>query len=300
MHYLKKIQVIKCHDMEAGVATAMTMKAGQEEGTLYITDSSVIARQLTLKDCAVLICLHEGNRREDFSFCRFAYEGQRSVGAKVLDVEGPLTEVEISAGECLDKGYLERVYRRCRELPWDILETERCLIRETTVKDVEDFYRIYSDSSITQFMEPLYEDPEEERSYARDYIRQVYAFYDFGIWTVAEKVSGEVIGRAGLCYREGFEEPELGFVIAADRQGRGLATEVCSAILQYGYEELGFERILAFVQPDNEASRRVCDKLGMTDSGRVMLQGQEYVVYVWTPLCSKNEKIIKFSVDIRN
>lgn len=243
MHYLKEVQL--------------------KEGVLYITDSSVIAKRLVDEGCAVLIRLHEGNREEDFSFCRYAYEAEED-----SDPEP-------------DRDYLERIYRRCKGLPWDILETERCLVRETTVEDVEEFYRIYSEPSIVKYMEPLYEDPEEEKAYARDYIEQVYAFYNFGMWTVTEKRSGEVIGRAGIFYREGCELPELGFVIAADRQGQGLATEVCSAILRYGYEELCFDKILAFVQPGNTASHRVCDKLGMRKMENVVLKDQEYVAYVW-------------------
>jgi RimJ/RimL family protein N-acetyltransferase len=233
------------------------ISSGREK-VLWITDSAVVAGRLAAQGCAVLAFLHESNRQEDFSVCRYACESL----------------------EELDMPYLDRVYRRLRGLPWDILETERCLIRETTVEDVEDFYRIYEEPAITRYMEPLYENPEEERAYARDYINQVYAFYDFGIWTVVEKTTGRVIGRAGICYREGFEDPELGFVIAADRQGQGFATEVCRAILSYVAQEHGFHRILAFVQPDNIASRHVCSKLGMSIEGRVDLKGVEYDIWV--------------------
>lgn len=249
MFYLKQVIVLPLE----------TVQEPQTEDVLYITDDSRTARRLLDEGRAVLVYLHAGNRQEDFGFCKYACENP----------------------EELDMQYLERVYRRYRGIPWEILETERCLVRETTVEDVDDFYRIYRDPSITEYMEPLYADPEEERVYARDYIDQVYAFYHFGIWTVVEKDSGEIIGRAGICFREGFDDPELGFVIAADRQGRGLATEICRAVLQYGFQELGFERIHAFVQPDNLASLRVCDKLEMENLGRVELQGQEYVARVW-------------------
>ena len=230
------------------------------DGTLWITDMAEAAKELLAGGCAVLAYLHQGNRQEDFSICQYACEG---------------------LSEETDVVYLERVYRRCRGLPWEILETERCLVRETTVDDVDDFYRIYNDASITKYMDSLYEDPEEERAYAQDYIDQVYAFHHFGIWTVVERESDEVIGRAGICYREGYDDPELGFVIAADKQGRGLATEVCRAILQYAARELGFGRIFAFVQTGNKASLRVCDKLGMESLGRVELQGKEYIAHVW-------------------
>ncbi|MCM1528303.1 MAG: GNAT family N-acetyltransferase [Bacteroides sp.] len=234
-----------------------------EDATLYITDDGRTAARLLGQGRAVLAYLHEGNRQEDFGGCKFACESV----------------------EDLEFAYLDRVYRRYRDIPWDILETGRCLVRETTVEDVDAFYRIYQDPAITRYMESLYEDPAEEYAYARDYIDQVYAFYHFGIWTVVEKSSGEIIGRAGLCYREGFEDPELGFMIAVSRQGQGLATEVCGAILQYGREELGFGRILAFVQPDNLASLRVCHKLGMRDEGEVTADGQKYIL-----LCSDPEE----------
>ena len=147
--------------------------------------------------------------------------------------------------------------------------------------DVDAFYEIYKEPAITRYMEPLYEEVDEERAYARDYIEKAYAFYDFGIWTVVEKTSGEVIGRAGIYYREGYEDPELGFMIGVPWQGRGLATEVCRAVLAYAETELGFTRVLAFVQPDNMASRRVCRKLGMHKETRVCVQGQDYALYVW-------------------
>ena len=230
-------------------------------GIVHVTDSSVIARQWKEQGEAVLVFLHAGNREEDFSFCRYACE---------------------HAGE-VDEAYLDYVYRREKGLPLTVLETERCMIRETTVEDVDAFFEIYKAPGITRYMEPLYEDIEEERAYARDYIEKVYAFYDFGIWTVLEKAGGEVIGRAGVCYREGYEEPEMGFMIAEPWQGKGLATEVCRAVLQYARTELGFPRILAFVQPDNAASRRVCDKIGMHEERQICAQGKQYCLYVAEP-----------------
>ena len=56
-------------------------------------------------------------------------------------------------------------------------------------------------------------DKDKETQYIQDYIKNVYEFYGFGMWTVVEKASGQVIGRAGVSYREGFSLPELGFMI---------------------------------------------------------------------------------------
>lgn len=272
MYYLKK--VIICSEAGECRETILQDAVEDMDATLWITDSSARGRELLTEGKAVLIWLHEGNRSQDFSAFRYACDNPAE----------------------LDRDYLEGVYRRYRGIPWDILETERCLVRETTVADVEEFYRIYSEPTITEFMEPLYDDSEKERAYARDYIDKVYAFYGFGIWTVLAKpkicrdVSGaegepcfggtepEVIGRAGICYREGYDDPEIGFLIAADKQGQGYASEVCRAIMQYGHEELGFKRILAFVQPANKASLNVCEKLGMSRLGQTQLQGVEHAI----------------------
>lgn len=207
---------------------------------LYVTDDPKTAKELRDRGEAVLIYLHEGNQEQDFADFLYA-------------VEDP---------DNLDPEYAVKVYQRMKGLPWDILQTERCLIRETTPEDVDDFFRIYSDPEITRYMENLYPELEQEKQYIRDYIEKIYTFYEFGVWTVIQRNSGAVIGRAGFAYREGYEEPELGFIIGIPWQHQGYAEEVCRAILEYGWERLEFTRVQAMVEPGNEASLRLCKKLG--------------------------------------
>lgn len=207
--------------------------------------------------------------------------------AAVLTEENDFEEVSIPYAvtgiEDLDEEYLKRIWQRYRGIPWTICETERCLVRETTVEDVEAFYRLYADKSITAYMENLFEDPEREREYIKEYIEKVYGFYGFGMWTVCLKDSGEVIGRAGLSMREGFEEPELGYVIGVPWQKQGLAAEVCRAILKYGEEELGFRNVRILMNPENAASERLCKSLGFRYVKDIDLDGDgknEYSIWV--------------------
>lgn len=227
---------------------------GKGFGELYITDSGEQARRLQGEGAAVLVYLHPGSAGEDFSDFTFAVENV----------------------EELEPEYLERVYRRLKGLPWRILETERCLIRESTVEDVEDFYRIYSEPSITEYMDNLYPEREQERQYAREYIEKVYTYYEFGMWTVVQKADSVVIGRAGISYREGYAVPELGFVIGVPWQRRGYAEEVCRAILSYGREALGFTRFQTLVRPENLPSMSLCRKLGFREEERIELEGKNY------------------------
>lgn len=232
-----------------------------EESVLYVTDDAEVAERLQDRGEAVLIYLNDGNRDRDFSGFLYAVEDPQS----------------------LEPDFVEKVYRRMKGLPWNILETERCLIRETTPEDVDAFYRIYSDPAITKYMEGLYPDVEQEKQYIREYIEKIYSFLEFGVWTVVEKDRGEVIGRAGFAYREGYDEPELGFIIGVPWQRQGYAEEVCRAILKYGWETLKFIRVQVLVEPENEASLHLCRRLGFQEKERVNLQGKQYVRLLMAP-----------------
>lgn len=222
---------------------------------LYVTDESDRYASLRKAGCYVLPYLREGVTSEDFS------------GAAWL----------IEDLEAMEETSLELIYRRLAGLPWDILETKRCRVREMTVEDVDDFYRIYAEPSITEYMEDLFEDRDEEIAYTKDYIEKVYAFYNYGMWTILEKESGAVIGRAGITWREGYDVPELGFVIGAPWQRRGYAFEVCEAILLYAKEELLMEQVQALVRTENEKSLRLCEKLGFTQDKEVWEDGALHV-----------------------
>lgn len=239
MKYLKKIELI----------------TEGRKGILYVTDDAATAEKLRGDGEAVLIYLHPGNREQNFSGFIFA-------------VEDP---------EDLEPEYIERVYRRLKGMPWHILDTERCLIRETTPEDVDAFFRIYSEPAITEYMEGLYPEEEQEKEYIREYIEKVYTFFGFGVWTVVERESGAVIGRAGISYREGFAEPELGFLIGVPWQRKGYAEEVCRAILVYAQKVLEFEGIQALVETGNAPSRRLCEKLGFRLHTEITLNGKSYL-----------------------
>ena len=255
--YIEKINLKLKYQTIGEISYVVGAVCCPEDGdaALYITDDVSVAKQLRDSGEAVLVHLHSGNADQNFSEFTFA-------------VEKP---------EELDEEYVEKVWLRLKGLPWHILETDRLFVRETVVEDVEAFFYIYSEPSITEYMEDLYPDVEEEKQYVRDYIEKVYTFFEFGVWTVVEKESGAVIGRAGISYREGFDMPELGFVIGVPWQGKGYATEVCSAVLDYAREQLAFTEVQALVEPENSVSLHLCAKLGMERVEQVSVKGKEYV-----------------------
>lgn len=174
---------------------------------------------------------------------------------------------------------IDMAYRRLAGLPWEILTTNRCIIRETIMEDVDSFYQIYAEPEITKYMENLYADRDEEIVYIRNYREKVYSFYGFGMWTVLTK-DGTVIGRAGISWREGFDYPELGFLIGVPWQRQGYAYEVCSAILSYARKELGMAKIQALVMQGNNKSENLCRKLGFQYMGQTVVGGQIYSLMI--------------------
>ena len=160
----------------------------------------------------------------------------------------------------LDIEYLERVCRRYNHIPWDIGETDRCLIRELSLSDLPALYELYAKPGMTYYVEPLY-DYETELEYQKAYIENMYGFYEYGMWLVFSKETGKLIGRAGL------EHDELGYMIAPELQNLGYATEVCRFIIDYARENTDFEELYCRIDERNEASVRLAKKLGFTNSG---------------------------------
>lgn len=237
------------HDLkEAGMEECI------KEEILFVTDSSPMLSELKRRGDYAIAFWHENNREEDLSETPYA----------ITDIEG------------LDWEAFVKAYLRLAGKPWTIMETDRCIIRETTVEDVEKFYTIYAEPSITYYMEDLFQNREEEIEYTKNYIREVYGFYGYGLWSILRKENNELIGRAGLSWRKGYDIPELGFLIAVPYQRRGYAYEVCTAIIRYGEKELGFRQIQALVRKENEASLHLCAKLGFVRKDRAEDKGVRY------------------------
>ena len=162
----------------------------------------------------------------------------------------------------IDIEYLERVRRRYNHIPWDIGETDRCLIRELSLSDLPALYELYDKPGMTDFVEPLF-DYETELEYQKAYIENMYGFYEYGMWLVFSKETGKLIGRAGL------EHNEMGYMIAPEFQNLGYATEVCRFIIDYARENTDFEELYCRIDEKNVASVRLAKRLGFVRNGQI-------------------------------
>ena len=252
-----------------------------EDGTLYIASPDADLKALSESGIAFVVYVDtlagsqtgSGNEYDcaaGAGKAAPASKGGFCDGAKyVLEGEGEFDE------EDFDPEELEKIYRRLKKIPWDILETDRCVIKETSLDDLDEFYRIYADPDITRFTEDLMERSEEEK-YTENYRDLIYEIYGHGIWTVIKKDTNEIIGRAGLDERAGFDTPELGFVIGKPWQNRGYAYEVCSAILSWASEN-GITEIMSLAEKENAAAAKLLKKLGFFEENAVTIGTSELV-----------------------
>ncbi|NER32806.1 MAG: GNAT family N-acetyltransferase [Oscillatoria sp. SIO1A7] len=145
----------------------------------------------------------------------------------------------------------------------DELETERLYLRLFNPDDLEALSLIRSDPDVMRYMRDGNPLSREEVSENLARIIQHYREHRFGLWAVIYKQDSQLIGYCGLQFLEQTPEIELGYMLAKAYWGKGLATEGAKASLKYGFETLKLERIVAVAYPENLASRRVMEKVGM-------------------------------------
>jgi RimJ/RimL family protein N-acetyltransferase len=106
-----------------------------------------------------------------------------------------------------------------------------------------------------------------------------WAEHGYGWWAVEMRADGAFAGWNGLQYLPETGETEIGYLLGKPFWGRGLATEGALAGLGFGFEELGLGEIVAIVHPDNVASQRVIEKLGMSGGQRARYFGMDVYNY---------------------
>ena len=146
-----------------------------------------------------------------------------------------------------------------------ILDTNRLILRQWLVSDREPFVRLNADPRVMEFFPALLA-PEESISMI-DRIEAHFEVHGFGLYAAELRQDHTFIGFIGLNIPT-FDAPftpcvEIGWRLAAEYWGQGLATEGARAITEHGFQQLGLREVVAFTVPANLRSRRVMEKLGM-------------------------------------
>jgi len=157
-----------------------------------------------------------------------------------------------------------------------VLVTERLVMRRLTPAYLADMIELYSDPRVTRFLAPM----DEAGHLAR--LRDAEAMWQargLGRVAIHDRADGRFLGRGGLHYWPQFDEVEVGWVLRADVQGRGLATEAGDAWLRWGLTHLDVPYVTAYIAPENEASVSVAHRLGMSALREDIFHGRPVVVF---------------------
>jgi RimJ/RimL family protein N-acetyltransferase len=149
-----------------------------------------------------------------------------------------------------------------------LLDSERLRLREFRAADVDALHRLNSDPRVMRYIGDGSIDTREttERAVRRamNYYRN---FPGLGVWPAEDRESGAFVGWFCLKYVPETVEIEVGYRLAPEAWGRGYASEGARAVVRYGFDALGLDRIIGLTHPDNVASQRVLQKAGLADAG---------------------------------
>lgn len=197
---------------------------------------------------------------------------------------------------------IEAVRLQLRHFATRDLETPRLLLRQFTPDDTQELYRIYSQPDLFKYMsneKPLL---WEQTKGVIDSFTENWQKHHFGVWAVVYKKNQQLIGHCGFKFLENTPEVQIGYLLLKPYWGMGLATESAWAALKYGFEVAQLNRVVAIAKPENIASRRVMEKIGMKYEKEAYYYDNDVVYYSITQqtylleamrlkFATKNEKL---------
>jgi ribosomal-protein-alanine N-acetyltransferase len=167
-----------------------------------------------------------------------------------------------------------------------VLETDRLRLRRFTIDDAEFILDLLNQPSFLRHIgDKGVRTSEGAREYILDGPLASYEKNGFGLYMVELKSSEEEIGMCGLVNREALEDIDIGFAFLPQFWGRGYAVESASAVVNSERQTLGLDRIVAITSPDNDASIRVLERIGMRFERMVRLPDDESEIklFSWRP-----------------
>ena len=145
-----------------------------------------------------------------------------------------------------------------------VFETERLSLRKFTAADAPFIVTLLNDSSLLRYIgDKQVRNIADADQYIANGPVASYERNGFGLFCVELKDLHTPIGMCGLIKREQLPDPDIGFAFLPDFRNQGLAFEAAAVVLADARDRLGLERILAITTPDNDASIRLLQRLGL-------------------------------------
>lgn len=140
-----------------------------------------------------------------------------------------------------------------------VLETERLILRGPRIEDFDAFADMIAGPRGAFYGQP------ETREDAWAIFMQLVGTWPLrghGAWTVTDRATGTVLGMVHIGAEPGDMEPELGWVLAEETEGEGVAREAAGAVRALAFETLGLASLVSYVDDANTRSAALADRLG--------------------------------------
>ena len=149
-----------------------------------------------------------------------------------------------------------------RQLP--TVTTDRLILRAPRVTDFDTYADIACSDRGTFFGGPM----SREEAWA-DFAQMTstWLLHGHGLWTIGH--GGGIAGFVVLGFEPGDQEPELGFMLTGEAEGRGIAAEAATCALSHAFGELGWHTLVSYIDPANTRAQKLASALGATPDGTV-------------------------------
>ncbi len=161
-----------------------------------------------------------------------------------------------------------------------IIETQRVRLRSLTPADLDDYHtQVYGDAEVMTYISGGQPRSRERTNDVLQFALRHGETYGYTLWALINRADDKFIGHCGLLHPGESREVELVCALGRDYQKFGLGPEAAAACLRYGFESARLERIIALAYPDNLASQKGMQKLGMQYVGLTELYYHATLVY---------------------
>jgi len=157
-----------------------------------------------------------------------------------------------------------------------VLTTDRLVLRAPVCEDIPAFTAFY-----TSPRSHIVGGPLDARGAYRAMLAGfgAWALRGYGLWHIAERASDRFLGWTGVIFAPGWAEPELGWTLMAEAEGKGIAFEAATAARDHAARALGIDRMISYIAPHNARSQALARRLGARHEADGTLLGHD--VQIW-------------------
>lgn len=162
-----------------------------------------------------------------------------------------------------------------------LLETKNLIITIPQLEDFDNLYALQTDAHVMKYIGQGIRTQSEVMTGLEKAIAHQEK-HGFSLGCVLEKESGVFVGRAGLiylAYDDTQPEIEVAYALLKTAWGKGYGVELAKALIDWGFEHLAVSKLVAIINPNNEHSRRVLEKVHMNYVGRTHYWDNEVALY---------------------